>query len=193
MSVPCACPGGGSGAQVCGGDRTYGACSCSGDGGIVHLDGTVPSGDGGGRFDGGDRPDVRPSTDGGPCSASYFTGFDHCTNAADYTAVMRTDYGSTMDQSASDLAGACGRSMCLAMIGTPGFAGCVADCVSTMSGFAISSACATCYGASVACSADHCLTVCLSGGSACDACRYGDNACGIDCAQIFYDCSGLAE
>jgi hypothetical protein len=143
-------------------------------------------------IDGGPGMDA-PGTDGGMCRTDddYYSGTDNCNNADDITAYMREDYGATMDQDVSDIAAACGRGTCLTMVGSAGFAGCVATCVEDMTD--VSAACSTCVAASVACSADNCLTECISPTTMdeCNACRLGANDCSANCAMMFYTCSGL--
>ncbi len=95
MSVACACPGGGSGAQLCHGGQ-YGECVCGvsgddgglgGDGGVPASDGSMPGRDGstpgpdGSTADGGTSDGGAPGCTGGAtrCGAS---GVERCESGA---------------------------------------------------------------------------------------------------------------
>ncbi len=172
---------------------------CGDDSGMTGTDGGGGGTDGGGGGTdggGGGTDGGGGGTDGGGmmCRTAddYYTGTDNCSSTEDMAAFERADYGVTMDQTASDIAGACARGTCITMLGSAGFAACVSGCVRTMTEDAFSEGCATCYGATVACSADNCLAPCLPGDSEeCDMCRAGMNSCDLNCAMMFYDCSGL--
>jgi hypothetical protein len=70
--------------------------------------------------------------------------------------------------------------------------GCVRDALVMETEMAVSAACATCYGVSVACSADNCAGPCLTGTpEECLACQCGGNDMSCNCIEQFTLCSGL--
>ncbi len=107
-----------------------------------------------------------------------------CINATDPAALMRSyadggavDPDGGMGSSFRALAGACG----LACVTDPDHATCVATCLTTRTGGAVSMACNLCYGVASECSATNCLSECTTAAGptapACVACQCGAAAC----------------
>jgi hypothetical protein len=93
-----------------------------------------------------------------------------CTNAADTAVLMTKD--------AKDIAASCGQTNAAAEPATY-------NCIKMGTG--LSDDCASCYDDSVACAAEHCLTLCLSDPASqpCIDCRE------MYCVPAFQSCSGL--
>ncbi len=159
---------------------------------------TSGGGDTGGGDTGGGGGDSAMG-DGGMCTpigmecrmpGDYIGGMmDQCNNADDIAAVNREDYGDMMNESLTDLASACGQS-CIA---DPDLVACTTTCVVEASEMAVSSGCAVCYAASVACAAELCIGDCLTAPDSpeCLACLEGDNDCCFDCISEADTCAGF--
>lgn len=119
------------------------------------------------------------------------TTMDGCTDAADVAAAMADNLGPDMNESLADIARRRGTQCALAGMSGDALTNCVRDALLEETSDGVSSGCASCYGASVTCSAAHCIGVCIDGGDDCDACRCGMNTAMCSCGEVFTQCSGL--
>ncbi len=153
MSVACACPGGVTGAQVCRDDRSYGPCSCSGDGdagssgvdGSSGRDGSSGADGSSGRDGGSSGHDGGTSTDAGRDAGSGGTNL--CTSSADRAATSTTYAGRTVEQIVYDCAFEC--------FGGGDIRTCVDACMNDATGGTITAPCRGCYVDTAQCAADN--------------------------------------
>lgn len=139
---------------------------------------------------GGGADEGAPSGDGdgdmgGDTSARANIKCEPAEGVTEAVCVNDTDCDFVEDGTFRATAKNCLLNSCL---GNSDEAGCTADCM--VEEISSTLECSTCYGASAACSSEHCLTECFA-----DVDSPGCVECQADsgCTEAFFTCSGLAE
>ena len=112
-----------------------------------------------------------------------------CANADDRTAIERTDYGESGEQSFEDVAAVCGQMGAL----DPDPATRTLRCIQDRTDSAVSDECAMCFADQMMCALMNCLAECVVSLTSddCESCRCGENPASVSCVDDFELCSGV--